>query len=132
MVFIFPCWIYLFVQLGVMICANMFLALAFTLFFLVPLLMICGPNKKFGEVADVILCRPCRRRVGLPVGRDMDMFETEGGQDGGDSLAHAPYGEGAGLGLGEGSLQAPETNAPRHGAGLDECFFGETEEGRTP
>jgi len=43
-VFLWPCYIYLFVQLGVMIFANMLLALLYSFLFLCPLLMVAGPT----------------------------------------------------------------------------------------
>jgi len=48
--FLFPCYIYLFVQLGVMIFVNMLLASLFTFFFLAPLLMVAGPSQDFCSI----------------------------------------------------------------------------------
>merc|ERR1712190_291293 len=41
--FLFPCWIHLFLQLGAMMFTSTILSLLFAKLFLAPLLMICGP-----------------------------------------------------------------------------------------
>ena len=43
--FLFPCRIYLFVQLGIMLTSNTILAVFFALMFLVALLMLAGPTR---------------------------------------------------------------------------------------
>jgi hypothetical protein len=58
--FLFPCWIYPFFQLGVMLCLNTVITLFLTFFFLVPLLMICGPVGNCGDTLAFLRCLPCR------------------------------------------------------------------------
>jgi len=60
--FCMPCWIYLFVQLGIMLFMNTILSLTFTFLFLAPLLSVCGPTGDTGQIHTILLCRPCRRR----------------------------------------------------------------------
>ena len=48
--FLFPCWNYLFYQLGVMLFLNTIVSLTFTFFFLCPLLMAAGPTGEFCSV----------------------------------------------------------------------------------
>merc|ERR1719473_2363683 len=48
--FLFPSWIYLFHQMGVMLFANVIIALMFTFFFLSPLLSICGHSGHTGDI----------------------------------------------------------------------------------
>lgn len=60
-VFLWPCYIYLFVQLGMMIFANMLLATLYTFLFLAPLLMVAGPTGHWSSIYSLLLCRPCRR-----------------------------------------------------------------------
>jgi len=58
--FLFPCWIHLFYQLGMMIFANMLIAFCYTFLFLVPLLMIAGPTGNCGSIYYLLFCRACR------------------------------------------------------------------------
>jgi len=51
--FLFPCWNYLFYQLGVMLFLNTIIALMFTFFLLCPLLMIGGPT---GGCCEIYKC----------------------------------------------------------------------------
>merc|ERR1712190_106614 len=43
-IFLLPCWIYLFVQLGVMMFLSTVLSLLFAKLFLAPILFVCGPS----------------------------------------------------------------------------------------
>ena len=73
--FLFPCRIYLFIQLGVMLVSNTILAVFFALVFLVAMLMIGGPvrvstrhHRQWCDVTSVLLCdcfRPenCKKGV---------------------------------------------------------------------
>lgn len=63
-IFTMPCWIFLFFQLGVMLCMNTILGLTSTFFFLAPLLAVCGPTGDTGQIFATLSCRPCRRRWG--------------------------------------------------------------------
>merc|ERR1712216_849254 len=61
--FLFPCRIYLFVQLGIMLTSNTILAVFFALMFLVALLMLAGPtrvskdhHRQWCDVVSVLLC----------------------------------------------------------------------------
>jgi hypothetical protein len=56
-IFLWPCYIYLFVQLGVMIFTNMLLALIYSFLFLCPLLIVAGPT---GYFCSFYAC--CRQR----------------------------------------------------------------------
>ncbi|CAE8599073.1 unnamed protein product [Polarella glacialis] len=49
-IFLFPCWVQFFYQLGVMMFINTWLAVGTTLFFLAPLLMTVGPSHHFCDV----------------------------------------------------------------------------------
>mmetsp|Transcript_56703 Transcript_56703/g.132206 ORF Transcript_56703/g.132206 Transcript_56703/m.132206 type:complete len:303 (-) Transcript_56703:66-974(-) len=60
-IFIFPTYIYLFYQLGVMLCVNTLIALFYCFFFLAPTLMICGPIGQCGDCFSLLLCRCLRR-----------------------------------------------------------------------
>jgi predicted RND superfamily exporter protein len=55
-IFLWPCWIVLFVQLGVMIFANMTLAVFYTFLFLCPVLMMFGPLGACGNI--YACCQP--------------------------------------------------------------------------
>jgi len=59
--FLFPCWIYLFVQLGIMIFTNSLVALLYTVLFLVPLLMIIGPVGRCGNIYALSHCISCSK-----------------------------------------------------------------------
>jgi hypothetical protein len=61
--FLFPTWIYLFYQLGVMMFANTILAVLYSFFFLSTILMACGPTYGCGQVINIITCK-CVRTVG--------------------------------------------------------------------
>ena len=61
--FLFPCRIYLFIQLGVMLVSNTILAVFFALVFLVAMLMIAGPvrvspqhHRQWCDIISVVLC----------------------------------------------------------------------------
>jgi len=58
-VFLWPCFIHPFMELGIMIFSNMCLALLFTFLFLVPLLMIAGPRGHFCSI--YVMFEMCRR-----------------------------------------------------------------------
>jgi hypothetical protein len=62
--FLFPTWIYLFYQLGVMMFANTVLAVMFSFFFLSTILMLMGPTNGCGHVINIITCK-CLRTVGI-------------------------------------------------------------------
>merc|ERR1712072_212225 len=62
--FLFPTWIYLFYQLGVMMFANTILAVLFSFFFLSTILMLMGPTYDCGNVANILTCK-CMRTIGM-------------------------------------------------------------------
>lgn len=83
-VFLFPTWIYLFHQLGVMLFLNTLIALFFTFFFLTPLLDAIGPVGHGLQSGDIFCF--CRRRA-------EDTEETAGGKDEPamrDGVGHGP------------------------------------------
>jgi hypothetical protein len=84
-VFLWPCYIYLFVQLGVMIFANMLLALIYSFFFLCPLLMVAGPT---GYWCSFYACCPRHSR------RARKLKRSGGGVDLDASADAKPQGEG--------------------------------------
>ena len=61
--FLFPTWIYLFYQLGVMMFANTVLAVLFSFFFLSTILMTCGPTHGCGQITSILSCK-CIRTIG--------------------------------------------------------------------
>jgi len=78
-VFLWPCYISLFVQLGVMIFANMLIAVFMTFLFLAPLLMVAGPSghgRSKGSIYSMLFCRPCRRYRKKQLGRSTSDLVT--------------------------------------------------------
>jgi len=59
-VFLFPTWIYLFFQLGLMMFANTILAVVFSFFFLSGMLMAFGPTGGCGNVVNILSCKALR------------------------------------------------------------------------
>jgi len=61
-VFLLPCLILPFFQLGVMLILNTTITVFFTFFFLMPMLMVCGPMGQSGRVPG-LSCGALRERV---------------------------------------------------------------------
>merc|ERR1712054_449233 len=59
-IFLFPTWIYLFFQLGLMMFANTILAVLFSFFFLSGMLMACGPTGGCGNIVNILSCKALR------------------------------------------------------------------------
>jgi len=59
--FLFPTWIYLFHQLGVMLCCNTLIALLYSFLFLAPLLLIAGPVGNCGNLFRPLECLLAKR-----------------------------------------------------------------------
>jgi hypothetical protein len=94
-VFLWFCYIKLFVELGVMIFANMLLAIIYTFFFLVPVLIIAGPTGHCGslwylyylvsgkkeEVQDLKLDEPDAVTYGAPAPKALPKAPQEAAPD---------------------------------------------------
>ena len=78
--FLFPTWIYLFYQLGVMMFANTILAVMYSFFFLSTLLMACGPTYGCGQITSIITCK-CVRTIGKKHHSDGTQLTTEEEED---------------------------------------------------
>ena len=61
--FLFPCWIYLFAQLGVMLFSSTVIIVIYTFFLQTPLLMLAGPTGDCCGAVSLLLCRRPRRLV---------------------------------------------------------------------
>lgn len=59
--FLFPCEIFLFVQLGIMMCASTLIILFYTFLMQTPIMMLVGPVGDGGSIISLLFCRPCRR-----------------------------------------------------------------------
>jgi len=74
--FLFPTWIYLFHQMGVMLFVNVLIALFYTFFFLAPLLDICGPVGECGDLYALIGKYVLGKKA-----KDKHVKKDEGNQD---------------------------------------------------
>mmetsp|Transcript_98730 Transcript_98730/g.279353 ORF Transcript_98730/g.279353 Transcript_98730/m.279353 type:complete len:137 (+) Transcript_98730:494-904(+) len=87
-VFLLPCLILPFFQLGVMLILNTTITVCLTFFFLMPALMICGPMGQCGRTLRVLFCMGKPRP---PPSADEGAFEpadenaSEGNDEGNDA-----------------------------------------------
>jgi len=92
-VFLLPCLILPFFQLGVMLILNTTITVCLTFFFLMPALMICGPMGQCGRTLRVLFCMGKPRP---PPSADEGAFEpadenaSEGNDEGNDAERAPP------------------------------------------